>query len=131
MKKKVRNLKDESAILEKENKEIKKNISMLNKQENELNYLKKDNFERLNMQKDELKNKIVDEFSKVFFDKNSVIDKKNRLFITEIKNYWQEIEYNTQEQYDNYLKYYRQEFESFVTQNLEKEIKKIKGLTNE
>lgn len=128
---KVRNLKDESAILEKENKEIKKNISMLNKQENELNYLKKDNFERLNMQKDELKNKVVDEFSKVFFDKNSVIDKKNRLFITEIKNYWQEIEYNTQEQYDNYLKYYRQEFESFVTQNLEKEIKKIKGLTNE
>ena len=115
----------------KNNKEIKKNISMLNKQENELNYLKKDNFERLNMQKDELKNKIVDEFSKVFFDKNSVIDKKNRLFITEIKNYWQEIEYNTQEQYDNYLKYYRQEFESFVTQNLEKEIKKIKGLTNE
>lgn len=128
---KVRNLKDESEKLEKENKEIKKIISMLNKQENELNYLKKDNFERLNMQKDELKNKIVDEFLKVFFDENNVIDKKNKLFITEIKNYWQEIEYNTQEQYDNYLKYYRQEFESFVTQNLEREIKKIKELTNE
>lgn len=128
---KVRNLKDESEKLEKENKEIKKIISMLNKQENELNYLKNDNFERLNMQKDELKNKIVDEFLKVFFDENNVIDKKTKLFITEIKNYWQEIEYNTQEQYDNYLKYYRQEFESFVTQNLEREIKKIKELTNE
>ena len=32
------------------------------------------------MQKDELKNKIVDEFSKVFFDENSVIDKKQIIY---------------------------------------------------